>query len=477
MSAPTANAGTGQRRREDSGSASYGRQAACRVPRRRPGVQLRDRRDGAVCIYIRPSPRPPDAAAMLDPMTDLGRNYDVLVVGGGNAALCAASPRAGRGASRADRRIGAEGTSAAATAGTRATSARMHDGPTDVLTDAYPEEEFWQDLLQGHRRADRRAARAPDDPRIRHLAPWMVAARRPLAAVARRHAASLAHQRVLPRRRQGAGQRLLPHRRSARRRGRLRLRGRATSTSATAGSVRQRSCASGAQHEIRREGHGRRLRRLRGEPRLAEATPGDPRPTTSSSAARRTTWGRVLRAAARPGREVDRRPDAVPRGGGRRARAEVRRRHRHPPRLRAVRDRRQPARDSASTTKARTSGPSATRSGAARRRPARPDRLLDHRRKGRSASSCRRCTRRSKAGSIRELARALELDPAALEETVDEFNAAVRPGHLRPRDARRLRHRGPRAAEDPLGAADRHAALLRLPAAARHHLHLPRRRR
>jgi tricarballylate dehydrogenase len=33
-----------------------------------------------------------------------------------------------------------------------------------------------------------------------------------------------------------------------------------------------------------------------------------------------------------------------------------------------------------------------------------------------------------KAGSIAELARALELDPAALEQTVARFNAAVRPG-------------------------------------------------
>ena len=24
----------------------------------------------------------------------------------------------------------------------------MHDGPLDVLTDAYPEEEYWQDLLK-----------------------------------------------------------------------------------------------------------------------------------------------------------------------------------------------------------------------------------------------------------------------------------------------------------------------------------------
>ena len=46
--------------------------------------------------------------------------------------------------------------------------------------------------------------------------------------------------------------------------------------------------------------------------------------------------------------------------------------------------------------------------------------------------------------------------------------------HLRPHHPRRLPHRGADAAEDALGAADRDAALLRLSGAARHHLHLSR---
>ena len=45
-----------------------------------------------------------------------------------------------------------------------------------------------------------------------------------------------------------------------------------------------------------------------------------------------------------------------------------------------------------------------------------------------------------KARSIAELAALLGLDAAALEQTVAEFNAAVRPGHLRPHGARRLPH-------------------------------------
>ena len=72
---------------------------------------------------------------------------DVLVIGGGNAALCAAltareagatvlmleaSPRAWRGGNSQHTR----------------NLRCMHDEPQDVLIDAYPEEEFWQDLLK-----------------------------------------------------------------------------------------------------------------------------------------------------------------------------------------------------------------------------------------------------------------------------------------------------------------------------------------
>ncbi|RYY93818.1 MAG: FAD-dependent tricarballylate dehydrogenase TcuA [Comamonadaceae bacterium] len=72
---------------------------------------------------------------------------DVLVVGGGNAALCAAlmareagasvlllesSPREWRGGNSQHTR----------------NLRCMHDAPQDVLMDAYPEEEYWQDLLK-----------------------------------------------------------------------------------------------------------------------------------------------------------------------------------------------------------------------------------------------------------------------------------------------------------------------------------------
>lgn len=78
-------------------------------------------------------------------MVDLTRTYDVLVAGGGNAALCAAitarragcsvllcehAPRAFRGGnSRHTRNLRA-----------------MHEKPTDVLTEQYLEDEYWDDL-------------------------------------------------------------------------------------------------------------------------------------------------------------------------------------------------------------------------------------------------------------------------------------------------------------------------------------------
>ena len=80
-------------------------------------------------------------------MPDRKQTYDVLVAGGGNAALCAAitarqagarvlllesAPKAFRGGnSRHTRNLRA-----------------MHDAPNAVLTDAYKEDEYWDDLLR-----------------------------------------------------------------------------------------------------------------------------------------------------------------------------------------------------------------------------------------------------------------------------------------------------------------------------------------
>ena len=73
--------------------------------------------------------------------------YDVAVLGGGNAALCAALTAAERGArvivlERAPREF--RGGNSRHTRNLRC----MHTAPTDVLTDAYPEDEFMADLLR-----------------------------------------------------------------------------------------------------------------------------------------------------------------------------------------------------------------------------------------------------------------------------------------------------------------------------------------
>jgi tricarballylate dehydrogenase len=80
-------------------------------------------------------------------MVDLTRKYDVLVIGGGNAALCAAISA---------RRSGAEvlvleGAPKFYRGGNTRHTRNMrcaHDAPTDILTGPYTEQEFWEDLLR-----------------------------------------------------------------------------------------------------------------------------------------------------------------------------------------------------------------------------------------------------------------------------------------------------------------------------------------
>jgi tricarballylate dehydrogenase len=72
---------------------------------------------------------------------------DVLVIGGGNAALCAALMAREAGASV----LLLEGSPRDWRGGNSQHTRNlrcMHDAPQDVLVDAYPEEEFWQDLLK-----------------------------------------------------------------------------------------------------------------------------------------------------------------------------------------------------------------------------------------------------------------------------------------------------------------------------------------
>ncbi|MCE5993038.1 FAD-dependent tricarballylate dehydrogenase TcuA [Pseudomonas sp. KCA11] len=72
---------------------------------------------------------------------------DVLVIGGGNAALCAALMAREAGASVLLLEAAPRAWRGGNSQHTRNLRC-MHDGPQDVLVEAYPEEEFWQDLLK-----------------------------------------------------------------------------------------------------------------------------------------------------------------------------------------------------------------------------------------------------------------------------------------------------------------------------------------
>ena len=72
---------------------------------------------------------------------------DVLVIGGGNAALCAALMAREAGASVLMLESAPRAWRGGNSQHTRNLRC-MHDAPQDVLVDAYPEEEYWQDLLK-----------------------------------------------------------------------------------------------------------------------------------------------------------------------------------------------------------------------------------------------------------------------------------------------------------------------------------------
>src|SRR3954452_593859 len=80
-------------------------------------------------------------------MVDLSRNYDVLVIGGGNAAICAAINARRAGASV----LVLEGAPKFYRGGNNSHTRNIrcaHDADTDILTGPYPEQEFFEDLLR-----------------------------------------------------------------------------------------------------------------------------------------------------------------------------------------------------------------------------------------------------------------------------------------------------------------------------------------
>src|SRR6202142_2656665 len=80
-------------------------------------------------------------------MVDLARKYDVLVIGGGNAALCAAISARRGGASVLGLEAARKFSRGANPRHTRNMGC-AHDAATDILTGPYSEQEFWEDLLR-----------------------------------------------------------------------------------------------------------------------------------------------------------------------------------------------------------------------------------------------------------------------------------------------------------------------------------------
>jgi len=103
---------------------------------------------------------------------DFSRVFDLLVLGGGNAALCAAltARRAGLSVLVVESApVHYRGGNSRHTRNLRA----MHSGPLDVLKDSYPEDEYWQDLLKvTGGLTDERLARMTIRNTEQHL-PWM----------------------------------------------------------------------------------------------------------------------------------------------------------------------------------------------------------------------------------------------------------------------------------------------------------------
>ena len=193
-------------------------------------------------------------------MADLTKKYDVLVAGGGNAALCAAVAAARAGSSVLVVEMASKFYRGGNTRHTRNVRC-AHDAATETLSGPYPEEEFFNDLLrvtQGN----------TDEALARHMIHESKAVLDWLPEQGVRFQPSLGgtleprpHQFVLPRRRALDAQRALSHRRKPRRRDRIRGRGGRSRHRQRHVSLRDGAARWRAPHRARRDVRGG-LRRL-----------------------------------------------------------------------------------------------------------------------------------------------------------------------------------------------------------------------
>ena len=342
---------------------------------------------------------------------------DVLVIGGGNAALCAALMAREAGASvlllEASPREWRGGNSQH-TRNLRC----MHDAPQDVLVDAYPEEEYWQDLLKVTGGAtDEALARlviraSSHVPAVDAYATACASSRRcrarctPRAPTRSSSAAARRWSTPTTAAPSGSACRCATTRRCDR----LELRdGRFEAAFVRDERVAARTCVLAAgrlrvQPRVVARGVGpQRTRRVSGR-QLS-----DPRHALQHR--------RVAEVHARRRRRPGGRCDAGAHGGDRRARAAVRRRHLHAHRLRVAGHRGQPRRR-ALLRRGRGLLAQALRDlGPAGRTAARADRLFDHRRQGARPLHAAGVPRRARRHAARTGAR-LGLDERPFMHTV-----------------------------------------------------------
>ena len=378
--------------------------------------------------------------AIVRPHNGVDGLIDVLVIGGGNAALCAALMAREAGASvlllEASPREWRGGNSQH-TRNLRC----MHDAPQDVLVDAYPEEEYWQDLLKvtggtTDEALARLVIRASSTCR-----PWMqrhgVRFQPSLSGAlhtARTNAFFL-----------GGGKALVnAYYRSAERLGvqvrydapvdRLELRdGRFEAAFVRGERIAARTLCAGRG-------------RLRVQPRVVAPGVGPQRarrvPGRQLSDPRHALQHRrAAEVHARRRRRPGGRCDASPHGGHRCARAAVRRRHLHAHRLRVAGHRGQPRRAALLRRGRRFLAQALRDLGPAGRAAAGADRLLDHRRQGDRPLHAAGVPRRARRHAAGAGAAARPRRRHGCVHTVRTFNDAVRAGRVRPHHARRLPHR------------------------------------